>query len=431
MKLPITAIFLLLLAALTSVSQEKDVVLLLQESAALIQSGRFGDARPLLEQSVKLAPENSDAHNLLGIVLDQLEMTAEAEREYRTAIRLSPETVSPRANLGVLMAKKKRPAEAIQIFESVLKINPNHKQTIINLGLVFVSTQKFQEAVSLLRRAADIQPDSYDIRLNLGIALSQTKQPDEAEKAFVSSTLLAPSSAEPVYQLGLIAFDRGKDESAGKYFERAIALDPNHVLAIFMLGELNAKYRRYAEARPFYERALQLDAAKPVYYIRLGGMYIFASDFNAAFQIFQKAAQKFPEIPEIHYFLAITARGKGDSDLAIDEVKRSLALKETADSNALLGAMLSDMNKPVEAERSLRIAISLDPGHFNSNHDLGRLLIRQGKFDAALPFLQRASALMPADPDVHYQLFLAYSRLKQKPEADRELAIFKELSKNK
>jgi hypothetical protein len=35
---------------------------------------------------------------------------------------------------------------------------------------------------------------------------------------------------------------------------------------------------------------------------------------------------------------------------------------------------------------------------------------------------------MPENPDVHYELFLAHSRLKQKADADRELGIFKQLS---
>jgi hypothetical protein len=31
------------------------------------------------------------------------------------------------------------------------------------------------------------------------------------------------------------------------------------------------------------------------------------------------------------------------------------------------------------------------------------------------------------DPGIHYQLFTAYSRLKRKPDAERELAVFKRL----
>ncbi len=431
MKLPAIAILLLLITAVTSFPQERDVTALLQESAALIQSGKFADAEPILQRSVKIAPENADAHNLLGIVLDQLNRSADAEREYRTAIRLNPKAVSPLANLGILLAKEKRSDQAIQVLESVLKINPNHSQTIINLGLLYVSAQKFQPAVELLKRAVTIQPDSYDIQLNLGIALSQTKQLDEAEKAFAAAMVLDPQNAEPLYQLGLLATARGEDETAGAYLEKAISLNPDHVLANFMLGELHAKYRQYSKAIPYYDKAVQLDGTKPVYYIRLGGMYIFEKDFDTAFRTFTSASAKFPDIPEIHYFLAITARAKNDPDNAVVEVKRSLALKQTADSNALLGAILSDRNETAEAEIYLRKAISIDPQHFNANRDLGRMLARQAKFSAALPFLQRASTIRPADPDLHYQLFLAYSRLKQKPEADRELAIFKELSGKK
>lgn len=431
MKLPAIAIFLILMTASTSFSQEKDVVALLQESAALIQSGKFGDAEPILQRSVKIAPENSDAHNLLGIVLDQLNRVADAEREYRTAIRLNPKAVSPLANLGILLAKQKRSDQAIQTFESVLKINPNHSQTIINLGLLYVSAQKFQAAVELLKSAADIQPDSYDIRVNLGIALSQTKHLDDAEKAFTAAMVLAPQNAEPLYQLGLLAAARGEDENAGAYLEKAISLNPDHVLANFMLGELHAKYRQYSKAIPYYEKAVQLDGTKPVYYIRLGGMYIFEKNFVAAFRTFKSASVKFPDIPEIHYFLAITARGNNDPALAIEEVRRSLALKETADSNALIGAILSDRNELAESEKYLRKAVSIDPDHFNANRELGQMLVRQAKFSAALPFLQRASTIRPTDPDLHYQLFLTYSRLKQKPEADRELVIFKELSGKK
>jgi len=43
------------------------------------------------------------------------------------------------------------------------------------------------------------------------------------------------------------------------------------------------------------------------------------------------------------------------------------------------------------------------------------------------PFLQNAATLKPNNPGVHYQLFMALSRLKRKDEADRELAIFKDL----
>jgi hypothetical protein len=41
--------------------------------------------------------------------------------------------------------------------------------------------------------------------------------------------------------------------------------------------------------------------------------------------------------------------------------------------------------------------------------------------------LERGAALGKEDPGVHYQLFLVYSRLNRKADADRELATFKRL----
>jgi len=75
----------------------------------------------------------------------------------------------------------------------------------------------------------------------------------------------------------------------------------------------------------------------------------------------------------------------------------------------------------------LRRAIELEPKSFPPYHDLGRLLVKLKRYDEAVPLLTRGVELNDKDPGVHYQLFLAYSRLKRKDEADKELAEFKRL----
>src|SRR6185436_7833310 len=71
--------------------------------------------------------------------------------------------------------------------------------------------------------------------------------------------------------------------------------------------------------------------------------------------------------------------------------------------------------------------IELEPKSFPPYHDLGRLLVKLKRYGEAVPLLQKGVSLNAKDPGVHYQLFLAYSRLKRKDEADRELAEFKRL----
>ena len=92
-----------------------------------------------------------------------------------------------------------------------------------------------------------------------------------------------------------------------------------------------------------------------------------------------------------------------------------------------LGYIASQRGEHEEAERLLRRAIALDANGFPAYHDLGRLLVKLKKYDEALPILRRGAELNKKDPGVHYQLFLAYSRLRRKAEADQELAAFKQL----
>ena len=56
------------------------------------------------------------------------------------------------------------------------------------------------------------------------------------------------------------------------------------------------------------------------------------------------------------------------------------------------------------------------------------MLVRSRRYQESIVFLERAAALQPDDPDVHYQLFLALSRLKRQTDADRELATYKRLT---
>jgi len=94
---------------------------------------------------------------------------------------------------------------------------------------------------------------------------------------------------------------------------------------------------------------------------------------------------------------------------------------------AQLGFILLERDRMAEAETALRRAIAINNKHFYANYDLGRLLVKSHRYDQAVPILLHAVMLKPNNASVHYQLFLALSRLKRKAEADGELTTFKKL----
>ena len=156
------------------------VISQLHEAASLLQQGRPADAEPILRQVLLAAPRNADAHNLLGIVLDQREQFKAAEQEYRAALRFNPGLISALANLGVLLARTGRAEGAIRAFETVLQKVPDHPQATLNLGLQYVARGDYARALPLLDRAAQLSGDNYQVRYNVGLALYNLKRYDEA-----------------------------------------------------------------------------------------------------------------------------------------------------------------------------------------------------------------------------------------------------------
>src|SRR5437870_3450093 len=294
----------------------------LRRAAELLQSGKPDEAEPILRRVIVSNPDNADAHNLLGVILDQRGQTQAAEREYRTSLHLNPNAISPMANLGVLLAHTKRDDEAIKIFEAVLRAAPDHPQATLNLGLQYAVRGDDARAAPLLQRAMTLGLDTYEVRYHLGVSLYKLKRLDEAASAFESALALSSNAAEPYFYLGLIAWASGHEVEAPDLWDRAVSLKPDFPEANFMLGEALRKNHRTPASVEFYKRALEQDATQFVYYARLGGVYITLGQPDQALAVFRRSVQRFPELPEAHYFIGIAARAQADYETAEGELRK-------------------------------------------------------------------------------------------------------------
>lgn len=87
-----------------------------QRSAAAILAGSR-NGQPALNaawRGVELAPEEPQAHLVLGLVSARLQLFDLAERAYREALRLDPEMAEARHDMGVIRLEQRRYAEALE-----------------------------------------------------------------------------------------------------------------------------------------------------------------------------------------------------------------------------------------------------------------------------------------------------------------------------
>src|SRR5688572_24458555 len=91
-------------------------------------------------------------------------------------------------------------------------------------------------------------------------------------------------------------------------------------------------------------------------------------------------------------------QAKREVDAAIERYRMSLDVHPTAEAHTFLGWALSWKGDIEAAIAECKKAIEVDPDFGNPYNDIGAYLIKQGKLDDAVPWLERAKRASRYDP---------------------------------
>lgn len=107
---------------------------------------------------------------------------------------------------------------------------------------------------------------------------------------------------------------------------------------------------------------------------------------------------------------AYRAQMKGELDRAVQLYKDSLDIHPTAEAHTYLGWTYHDLGKAEDAIAECKRAIALDPDFGNPYNDIGAYLIALGRYDDAIPWLERAIGAPRYGPRhyPHFNLGRAY-----------------------
>ena len=96
----------------------------------------------------------------------------------------------------------------------------------------------------------------------------------------------------------------------------------------------------------------------------------------------RRANQLFVEAYRLHMV--------GDIDGAVARYQESIASRPTAEAHTFLGWAFSFMDRLDDAIAECKKAIAVDPDFGNPYNDIGSYLLKQGKLDEAIPWLDQA-----------------------------------------
>ncbi|MGI8959040.1 MAG: tetratricopeptide repeat protein [Bryobacteraceae bacterium] len=422
------------------------------DAVAALQRGDLSSAEQTLRTGLRARPNDVEALDVLGVVLDNQKKYAKADQIYRRAINLPHPSPGLLNNYGNHLLASGKPAEARGVFLKVLALNPAHVNAHVQLARISLERKSGSEAlhyldqlpptdrqstdVSILRMQAlyamhrDKEADALlaqispaaqsDPRLSflLGVALASAKQYGQAETFFSRTLETAPSDFDALYNLGLAASHAGHNERARKVLETALEQRPRNVDVLYDLSAVN----------------------------------IALNHKETALQLLAQAAQLAPERADVQLLLAHTTAEMGyfgDSIEAwnrymklvpIDDVgRRERGFAETAlGVNARSGTadiewfVRRHPNDPVGHYELGVVSSATDANqalaHFNRAIELkadfvaahvGRALLnyRQGNAAAALPDLKFAAAREPQNATILDRLGETYLALDRPADA--------------
>ncbi|MES2040333.1 MAG: tetratricopeptide repeat protein [Pseudomonadota bacterium] len=164
-------------------SNETEQIQLIQSEAQLLRDAGLPDqAKTVLEQGIKQAPNNPDLLYDFAMLAESQKDITGMETSLRKVIELAPTSQHAYNALGYSFADRNvQLDEANTLIEKANQLAPDDPFILDSLGWVKFRLSKYDEAEQALRRAYQMRPDA-EIAVHLGEVLWTMGQKDSAKK---------------------------------------------------------------------------------------------------------------------------------------------------------------------------------------------------------------------------------------------------------
>ncbi len=248
------------------------------------------EAAIVLRRAIELDPQNASAYHNLGVVLANLDQTAEAEDAYRHAIEYDPGFADAHSALGVLLMKLNRYEEAERAFRQAIECVPGDSDAHFNLGLMLKRIGRAEEAIDAFRRSFELDPSNEPAYCYLSGVFWQLGRTHEAETVF---QLALEHCEHPVFTyccLGTFLSAQNRFPEAETAIRKAILVEPQDAAAHLELGLLLSQDpRRLGEAEEALTKAAELGEVEA--FCQLAYLASKRHDIDGALKNLRLAAQ--------------------------------------------------------------------------------------------------------------------------------------------
>jgi tetratricopeptide (TPR) repeat protein len=327
----------------------------------LIDLGKPGQAKPVVDELVKQQPNNIDAlgaqfkiaavskdiasakaasdaivatnpkleigYYYQGVAAEMDQRFGDAIRLYSSAVELQATATEPLQALTRVLVRQNRLPEALKRLDDIAAHNPESAAPLNLKGEVLMSQKRSAEAIVAFKTAIEREPKSWAAYRNL--AFAQVNDHDNSAAIATLQDAIGkvtnPETLEAA--LGGLYEGSGKPDEAVQVYEDALRRNPLSDVIANNLAMLLVDSKKDPIS---LERAKQLSArfstSNDARFLDTYGWVLYKEgEAMAAVAALQGASAKAPNIPMLWYHLGMAQVLTGQPDAARDSLTRSLS----------------------------------------------------------------------------------------------------------
>lgn len=425
------------------------------------QQGKYEDAVGQFQQALTLAPNSVETLVNLASTFAAQNKTNLAEQTLMKALQLQPRNKTANYNVATLLLSQNKAKDALPYVLRISSPDPTTRLLLIrayldagmkapglasaerlskdfaketrvhfSLGVLLAYHREYREAAYEFEKADALQPGTFDILHDLGEAYLLSGRLPKAQETLNQALRLQPASADTMYLLAQTVAGMEKEVDALELLVRARKLAPNDPNIVFLMAQLSMKQSFFEDAIELLNEGLKIDPRRANFHAALGESYFTVGKTDQALEEFKTLVSIDPS-PRSYVFMGLCYRHLGKFDEAKDYLKQSLS----ADANSVpalfnLGFIARKERDYPAAENYLERAVRLDGNYPEALFELGSLKMDEKRYEEAIPLFKHFVEVTGDPTQGYYKLAISERNLHQAEAAERDMNVFKTLSKS-
>jgi tetratricopeptide (TPR) repeat protein len=306
-------------ARIGELSRSNDYDVLLASATMLGTAGLHSQAASFLQKAIQISPNVPEAHYDLARADIAMNKQAEAKPELEEAIKLKPGFYEAELVLGTLLVEEGDADGAIRYLRAAAVTRSDNPRLLMMLGLQYYQRNYFADAIETLKKAAALEPDNPDPRYLLIEAYYRNFEYEHALHLAEETVQRFPNAALSHYHLGAQLNNFSRLSEAKDQLELALHKDNNLTEAKAMLGEVVFKMGKPSDSVQYFRQALAVDPKLMNAQAGLGKALIQLKQYPEAASAMEQAIKLDPKVPSLHLYLSQAYRAIGKPNEAKNE----------------------------------------------------------------------------------------------------------------